>query len=138
MFLRIKKLMSKIKISVMIASYNQKEFVLDAVYSAMQIEYENLEIVVLDDCSVDGSYTSLKEVELKDKRVKVYKNEKNLGRTKTYKRLLYELAGGEWVIMLDGDDYFVKSRFFEKAIEVIEKISFSCLYLRGIYKKMEG
>ncbi|MBP7796617.1 MAG: glycosyltransferase family 2 protein [Elusimicrobiales bacterium] len=109
------------KVSIMIPVYNQEDYISDAISSSLNINYDSLEIIVLDDCSADNSYNIAKEFEKKSKRVRVYRNDKNLGRNQTYRRLLYDLATGDWVVMLDGDDYFVETDFIKKAVDEINK-----------------
>ncbi|MEF3279757.1 MAG: glycosyltransferase [Elusimicrobiota bacterium] len=125
-------------ISIMIPAYNQEKYISKAIISAIEIEYENIEIVVLDDCSTDKTYFIAKELQQKYSKLKVFRNEKNIGRNGTYRRLLYELAQGDWVIMLDGDDYFFKSNFLSKAIEVIKKNNNIVAVLGGYFKDEEG
>lgn len=125
------------KVSVMIPVYNQEKFIYDAINSALNIKYDNLEIVVLDDFSSDNSYNIAKEFEKKSDKIKVYRNDKNLGRKETYRRLLYELATGDWVIMLDGDDYFLETDFIKKAVDEINKNKKIVAFLGGYIKSEE-
>jgi len=107
-------------VSVMIPCYNHEKYILNAISSALSFNYPNLEVIFLDDCSKDNSFEIVKNSKYSsDKRLKIYRNEENLGRTRTYRRLLYELAKGEWVIMLDGDDYFYDDDFLKYSFEKI-------------------
>ena len=108
------------KVSIQIPTYNQKVFIVKAIESCLMQDYENLEINIADDNSTDNSYMVI-EPFLKDARVNYYKNNQNIGRVKNYRKALYEYATGEWVINLDGDDYFTDSGFVSKAIEDITK-----------------
>ncbi|MCX7641855.1 MAG: glycosyltransferase [Elusimicrobiales bacterium] len=126
--------MMSIRISIMIPVFNQKFYLSDTIFSAINIYIDNIDIVILDDFSTDGSYEIAKEFEKKDKRIKVFRNDKNYGRSYTYRKLLYELATGEWVLMLDGDDYLVKSNFFKKATDMILKIDNLVAVIGGYIK----
>jgi len=107
-------------VSVMIPCYNHEKYILNAISSALSLDYPNLEVIFLDDCSSDNSFEIVKNSKYSnDKRLKIYRNEKNLGKTRTYRELLYELAKGEWVIMLDGDDYFYDDDFLKYSFEKI-------------------
>lgn len=67
------------KISVIIPSYNRKEFINKAVESVLNQTYKNVEIIIIDDGSTDGTY-ELFQQEYKDKHnIIMYKNEKNSG-----------------------------------------------------------
>jgi len=111
------------KVTIMIATYNQERFIGEAIESAMAQDYSNLEIVVCDDCSTDRTYEIAKQYERKDLRVKVFRNEHNLGRVGNYHHLLYDLADGEWCVMLDGDDYYIDESFISKCIYLLENQS---------------
>jgi len=128
-------------VSVMIPCYNHEKYILNAVSSALSLDYPNLEVIFLDDCSTDNSFEIVKNSEYsKDKRLKIYRNEKNLGRTRTYRKLLYELSKGDWVIMLDGDDYFYDDDFLKYSFEKISAFlnSDKIVATIGGYIKKEG
>lgn len=108
-------------VSIMIPCYNFKDHILRAINSALNQDYSDLEVIVLDDMSTDGSWDIIKSFyeglrEEGKKRIKILRNENNLGRTKTYKKLLYELSKGDWVLMLDGDDYLYDDSVISAAI----------------------
>jgi glycosyltransferase involved in cell wall biosynthesis len=90
-----------------------------AVKSAMGQDYDNLEIIVSDDSTDDETFNLLKEM-ASDRRVFYYKNPENIGRVANYRKCLYELAKGDWVVMLDGDDYYIDRSYISKAINVIQ------------------
>jgi len=106
------------KVSIVISTYNQKEFISDAIDSALIVDYYNKEIIVSDDCSPDGTYDFIVE-KYKTKNIKIFKNEKNLGRVMNYRRTLYERVTGEWVIYLDGDDYFTCCNFIKDSFSLL-------------------
>ena len=127
-------------VSVMIPCYNHEKYILNAISSALSFNYPNLEVIFLDDCSKDNSFEIVKNSKYSsDKRLKIHRNEENLGRTRTYRRLLYELAKGEWVIMLDGDDYFYYDDFLKYSFEKISDFnSDKIVAIIGGYIKREG
>lgn len=134
--------LSSFKVSIMIPTYNQQDYIVQAVNSAVNINYDNLEIIILDDCSTDETVNRIKDFlgsidASRRSKIYLYSNKRNIGRVKTYRRLLYEFATGEWVIMLDGDDYFLGTDFVKNAISKIEKDS-SIVAVIGGYVKKEG
>lgn len=129
--------MSNLKVSVLIPSYNHENFISDAVKSTLGLDYENLEVIILDDFSTDKTYEILKLFDGKN-NIKIFRNNKNYGRTYTYRRLLYELSSGDWVIMLDGDDYFIKSNFLKRAVEIIKKHPNLVAVCGGYIKSFNG
>ena len=104
-------------ISILIPTYNQINYISDAIESALLQDYSNIEILVLDDCSTDGTNEYIKS-KYKDSRLHIIYNENNLGRVKNYRKAL-ELASGNWIINLDGDDYFTNPHYLSSAMAAI-------------------
>ena len=63
-------------VSIIILNYNADQLLLDCVESIMKTNYDNFEIIVVDNASVDGSHIKCKE---KFKKIRLIENEKNLG-----------------------------------------------------------
>ncbi len=108
-----------IKVSILIPSYNQVEFIEDAILSAINQTYENIEVVVCDDASTDNTWNKINNI--KCSKLKKYRNIKNIGRVANYRKLLYELCSGDYAINLDGDDYFLDMNYIKNAVALIEK-----------------
>lgn len=106
-----------IRVSIMIPTYNQAAFVREAIESALAQTYPNLEVIVGDDASSDETPQVVGQ--FADPRLKYIRNAVNLGRTKNYRKLLYEHASGDFVLNLDGDDYLIDSGFIASAVELI-------------------
>lgn len=112
------------KVSVLIPTYNQKAYIINAIESALNQDYENLEIIVSDDNSTDGSSELIEEFSIKQPKVNYFKNKTNLGRVPNYRKALYEYANGEYAVNLDGDDFFIDKSFISNAINKI--YSYNC------------
>jgi glycosyltransferase involved in cell wall biosynthesis len=106
------------KVSINIPTYNQQDFIERAINSALAQDYANLEIIIADDCSTDTT-KSVVEKYLKNPAVKYFRNELNIGRTATYKKALEDYASGEWVVNLDGDDYYTDPHFISDSMALI-------------------
>lgn len=106
----------------MIPTFNQSKFILRAIESALNQTYSNLEIVVSDDCSTDTTYEIIKKYSdsIKDTRLKVFQNKSNIGRLRNYSETLEKKITGDWVINLDGDDFFINDCFISEAMSVIQ------------------
>lgn len=103
-------------VTIMIPTYNQAEFVGDAIRSALAQTYSNLEVVVGDDASTDG--TGAVVATFSDPRLRYVRNETNLGRRGNYRSLLYAHARGDYVVNLDGDDYYTDPEFVAEAVRL--------------------
>ena len=108
------------KVSVMIPTYNQADYLKQTIESAMEQDYQNLEIIIADDCSHDKTEEIVHNY-ISDPRIKYFRNSQNIGRANNYRKTLFDRVTGEWVINLDGDDYFVDKHFVSMAIEQIVK-----------------
>lgn len=121
------------KISIMIPTYNQEDYIKECIESVLKLEYSNLQIVLSDDCSTDKTYEIAKEYE-SDPRFKAYKCEKNIGRVRNYHHLLNDLVDGEWVLNCDGDDYLLESDFYKKSINLIKNNPEIVIFTANRYK----
>lgn len=92
------------KISIVITAWNVENFIKDAVQSAIKQTYKDIEIIVVNDCSTDSTPKILEELSRSDSRVKVIKNEMNLGAGMS-RRIGILNSTGEYVLLLDGDDW---------------------------------
>lgn len=108
--------MSSSRVSVLIPAYNQDHFLPAAVESALRQGYANLEIVIGDDCSTDRT-GQIAARYAADTRVRYLRNASRLGRVANYRKLLAE-ATGEWVLMLDADDYLTNGDYIAHAMRL--------------------
>lgn len=105
------------KVSVIIPSYNHGRFLRACIESALAQTHQNLEIIVIDDCSMDDSMLIAQSI--KDPRLQVRRNKKNLGTYGTQAAGL-EFATGEWISILDSDDIWLPDKV-EKQIKALEQ-----------------
>lgn len=117
--------------SILIANYNNGKYLMDAIESVRQQKYANWEIVLVDDASTDISEELYAELE-KDERIRIYRNEKNMGCGYT-KRRCAELAKGELCGFLDPDDVLLPNAV-EDSVKNLEShpdcvLSFSRFYI---------
>lgn len=96
-------------VSVIIPCYNAERYVESAVRSIMEQTYTNLEILVADDCSTDGTFSILKKLAAEDSRIKILRNETNLGVVDTLNELVSE-ASGVYIARMDADDISLPDR----------------------------
>jgi glycosyltransferase involved in cell wall biosynthesis len=106
------------KISILIPTHNQARYITRAVESAVAQNFISKEVIISDDASTDATQSVL-EFYQSNSCVFINRNDANLGRVGNYRKCLYELARGEWVVMLDGDDYFIDDSYISKAIQMV-------------------
>lgn len=106
-------------VSIMISVYNQLHCVATALESALNQDYQNIEIIISDDCSSDGNVEEF-ITSIGDSRVKYFRNEANLGIGGNYRNLLYRRSKGKYVTMLNADDYLSDPNYISKAVKILE------------------
>lgn len=91
-------------ISVIIPVYNTKKYLARCVDSVLAQTYSDLEVILVDDCSTDGSGKLIGQYAAADERVKAVRHEKNMGLFQA--RLTgYTHATGKYIAFVDSDDY---------------------------------
>lgn len=97
------------KISIIIPSYNIAPYIGRCLDSILEQTYSNLEVIVIDDGSTDNTRDIIEEYKARDSRiVAVYKE--NTGVSETRNKGL-EVATGEYIGFIDGDDYIEKNMY---------------------------
>lgn len=115
------KLKNNPLVSVIIPCYNTEKYVEQAVRSIMSQTYKNLEIIITDDCSTDGTFSILQKLAAEDSRIKLYKNETNLKIVKTLNNMILQ-ANGKYIARMDADDISLPKRI-EKQVLFLEQNS---------------
>ncbi|WP_019914219.1 glycosyltransferase family 2 protein [Paenibacillus sp. HW567] len=104
------------KISVIITTYNRKEFLHQAVQSILRQDYPHKEITVIDDCSSDGTADMMSRSFGDDPRVIYMQNETNRGPGNNRRKALSAHGDGEYILFLDDDDYLIDRSYFSRAV----------------------
>lgn len=98
-------------VSILISSYNQRDFIETAIFSALDQDYTNIEIIVIDDASTDGSHEIIELISTEHGkgRMRVIYKPKNEGNVFCRNIGLAE-ASGDYVCFLDGDDMYLPGK----------------------------
>ena len=91
-------------VSVLMTAYNRERYIGEAIESVLASDYENFELIVVDDQSTDNTVPIAKKYAERDKRVKVFRNEKNLGDYPNRNEAA-RIASGKYLKFVDADDY---------------------------------
>ena len=124
---------SRFKISVLMPVYQAEEFIELSINSMLNQTWRNLEIIAVEDYSSDRSWDILQELASKDSRLKVYRNEKNMGAYTTRNKAL-KLASGDFITVHDSDDWS-HPQMLEKQIELMlndESIKITWSYMTRV------
>ena len=96
-------------ISVIIPVYNVEKYIQRSIESIQKQTYQNLQIIIVDDCSTDKTFPILEKIKNQDERIVLLKNETN---SKIVHSLNYALkfAKGDYIARMDGDDISSNNR----------------------------
>jgi glycosyltransferase involved in cell wall biosynthesis len=97
------------RISVVTPCFNSEPFIGDAIRSILAQTYTDLECIVVDDGSTDGSKDSISSLAERDPRTRPIFLEQNYGAAIARNRGI-EIASGEWITFLDADDLYEPNR----------------------------
>lgn len=120
-------------------AYNQEKYIREAVEGALSQDYENLEIILSDDCSTDGTSNIIEELASAYSGPHVLRsnrNEKNLGLAEHINRVM-SLASGELIVVAAGDDISFPSRVSTLVscwLETRKSVDFLCSDYMAIEK----
>lgn len=103
------------KVSIIIPCFNQAKFVEEAITSALNQTYKNIEIICVNDCSTDNS----KEVISKFKNIKFIDLKENKGVINA-RNLAIDASSGEYILPLDADD-IIEPTYVEKAAKILNE-----------------
>jgi glycosyltransferase involved in cell wall biosynthesis len=107
------------KISVIVPIYNQAAFIRETLDSVLAQDYDNLELVLSDDGSTDGTSAILREYAAQaPERVKLVASELNTGIAGAFNRAL-DAHTGEYVAWLGGDDVMLPGKL-RRQMSVLE------------------
>ncbi len=103
-------------VSVIVPNYNYANYLPQRIDSILQQSYKNVELIILDDCSVDNSRDIIEEYRSESRVKCILFNEENSGSTFKQWKKGFERAVGEYIWIAECDDYSDKY-FLEKIIE---------------------
>ena len=95
-------------VSILISNYNYAEYLGDAIESSLRQTYDNLEVVVCDDGSTDGSSGILERFQSQDRRIKVI-YQSNCGQALALNQAFLN-SSGRIICLLDADDVFAPDK----------------------------
>lgn len=128
-----------LRFSIVIPTYNVEKQVKTTIESVLRQKYQNFELLIVDDCSTDGTWDILKKYEAKSEgKIKIGRTEKNSGPS-IARNVALAMAKGEYIVYLDGDDTLYDKKTLEKINETIgndnpDIIYFGVQYVGGSNK----
>lgn len=121
------------KISIIIPIYNSQAYILQILKTIEAQSLKDIEILFVDDCSLDNTTTTIEKFQKKDKRIILLKNKQNKG--PFYSRNKAGLfAKGEYIQFVDSDDILINN-ILEKAFLIAKKNDIDIIQYKFVKKK---
>lgn len=98
----------KTLISVIMSVFNEEKYLRDSLDSIFSQTFEDYELIIVDDCSTDKTVEIIRAYQ--DPRIRLIRNETNMGLTKNLNKAL-NMCQGEFIARMDGDDICLPDRF---------------------------
>jgi glycosyltransferase involved in cell wall biosynthesis len=108
--------MSNPLVSVIMPAYNGEKFIGKAIESVLSQTYSNLELIIIDDCSIDKTRSVIQS--FTDPRIRFFENKDNSGIAYTTNEAI-KASVGEYIALLDDDDIAMPDRL-EKQVHFFE------------------
>lgn len=109
------------KISVIMTSYNYAQYLQEAINSVLAQTYQDWELIIVDDGSVDNSVEIIQDFCQKDKRIKLFQHENSQNKgLKESLLLALGNANGKWIAFVESDDVLHPDNLIKK-IDIINK-----------------
>lgn len=113
-------------VSVITPTFNSQEYIEGTINSVRAQTYSDWEMIVVDDCSTDSTYSILEHYAKVDPRIRVFRQPKNAGAGPARTRAL-ETSSGRFVAYLDADDIWLPEKL-ERQLNfmLVNGYGFSC------------
>ena len=114
------------KINILMATYNGRRYLRDQLDSILNQTYSNFRLLISDDASTDSTLKILEEYEAKDRRIEIYRQEKNIGLVANFEFLINKVRS-EYFMFSDQDDIWEEDKI-EKTFKVMEETNSDLVY----------
>lgn len=106
-----------VKVSVIMPVYNGEQTLVRAIDSVRNQTFQDWELIICDDCSSDNSIVLLQDIEKFDNRIKVVRNDTNLGVAEARNHAI-SVAIGDFIAFLDCDDYWYEDKLARQFLSI--------------------
>lgn len=113
-------------VSIIMPTYKCRLFIEESIRSVQAQTYTNWELIIVDDCSNDGTISIVLDLKKDDDRISIYQNRSNSGAAVSRNTALKN-AKGRWITFLDSDDLWEPTKL-EKQIKFMEEHGYAFSY----------
>ena len=122
-------------VSVIITVYNQANCFYKALRSVQNQSLKNIEIIIIDDCSLDNTTEVIEKYMIEDKRIIYLKNKSNNGKIKSRSDAV-KIAKGKYITIVDGDDAFCHRNVLYNSLSISNMANLDVVEFRyGFFEK---
>jgi len=108
------------RVSIIIPTCDRLAMLREAVESALAQRYGDLEVLVSDNASRDGTREAMAAY-LSDPRFRYFRNETDLGMVGNWRKALFERAQGDYFLILSDDDCLIDRDYVSKAMDLVQR-----------------
>lgn len=123
------------EITIIMIVYNQALCLHKCLRSIQNQSIKDIEIIIVDDCSLDNSTGIIKEYQNEDPRIILIKHDSNEGRIKARSDGIRK-AKGKYITLIDGDDAFIHKNILKNCLYVAKKANLDVVEFKGFEYKM--
>ena len=118
-------------VSVIMPAFNAMATIESSIDSVINQTYDDWELLIVDDASSDETVKMIRAARIKDKRIRLFTNERNIGTAMSRNKAVLQ-ARGEYIAFLDSDDLWHKDKLV-KQLEFMERMNAVVSYTGTAY-----
>jgi len=119
-------------VSIIMPAYNAQKYIGQAIESVICQSYQDWELIIIDDCSVDGTSDIIEKYSAIDSRIVFIKNETNSGSPASARNIGMKQAHGRYIAFLDSDDWW-ESFKLQKQIDAMKGGNYALCHTGGFF-----
>jgi glycosyltransferase involved in cell wall biosynthesis len=128
-------------VSILIPTYNRETLIAESIHSALSQDYENFEVVVVDNASTDGTWSQIQRMASADSRVRAFRNENNVGPVLNWIECARQAQGTLSKILWSDD--LIDPKYLSSTVPLLADPRLSFVYtaaqiFKGPTEKMSG
>lgn len=116
----------RIKLSIIIPVYNVEEYITDCLDSILSTSYKEMEVILVDDCSPDSSFTIIEHYQQLYNNIRIVKHNSNKGLSAARNSGL-KVAEGRYIWFIDSDD-MIESNAITNIMHRLDKTDLDILF----------
>ena len=111
-------------VTVGVINYNNDRYIDDCLESILKQDYNNIEVIIVDDCSKDGSLEKIKKYEKENESIRGIYHDQNMGNGSYACEDIIRESKGDYFIFIASDDYFPSNEVISNYLNEFEKNKF--------------